>query len=408
MQRLRLLAIARARILGRSFERVELRLAALDALEPAAHVAHQFGQFVDLAAMLACQRAQFEQPRFGSLERGGVVDQRLGCRLELVFGLAGFDYRAVERRQRFGQQRVLGGNPVKPTRGDAQRCERRIRAFPQVPQFFQIARQLLALLHVGACFGEPRFLARLRFERSQFGEMREQQVLVGLGGLDREPCLGQRILGAAPAGPCRPQLRAVDTGKAIEQRAVAARVDQTAIVVLAVQFDEEARDFAQQADADRLVVDEGLALAVGPELAAHDQRLTILDLDVGIVEPFGERAGQRRKFEARGHAGLVLAAADEPAVGAIAQHEAERVEQDRLARAGFAREHAQPAPEGQVERLDQHDVANGQAGQHAASLLAAGARQVSRACAAIDKCEAALSRDVVNAELANAALVRSA
>ena len=34
-----------------------------------------------------------------------------------------------------------------------------------------------------------------------------------------------------------PQLRAVDTGKAIEQRAMAARVDQTAIVVLAVQLE---------------------------------------------------------------------------------------------------------------------------------------------------------------------------
>ncbi len=155
--------------------------------------------------------------------------------------------------------------------------------------------------------------------------------------------------------------------------------------MLAVQFDEETRHFAQQADADRLVVDEGLALAVGPELPAHDQRFAVLDLDIRIVEPLGQPLRQRGEFETGRNAGLVGAAPHQSAVGAIAQHQPQRVEQDRLARPGFARQHAQSPPEGQVERFDQHDVADGEAGQHSASLLANAETRVSSASPAIDK-----------------------
>ena len=125
------------------------------------------------------------------------------------------------------------------------------------------------------------------------------------------------------------------------------------------------RHFAQQADADRLIVDEDLALAVGFQLAAQDQRFAFLDFEIGIVEHRGKARGQRGEFEGRRHACLVLAPAHQRAVGAVAQHEAERIEQDRLARPGLAGEHTQPAPEGEVERLDQHDVADGKPGQHA-------------------------------------------
>ena len=46
------------------------------------------------------------------------------------------------------------------------------------------------------------------------------------------------------------------------------------------------------------------------------------------------------------------------------QRQAQRVEQDRFAGAGLAREHAQAGPERQVEPVDQHQIANGKAEQH--------------------------------------------
>ena len=63
--------------------------------------------------------------------------------------------------------------------------------------------------------------------------------------------------------------------------------------------------------------------------------------------------------------GRVLARADQPAVGARAQRQAERVEQDRLAGAGLAGQHAKARLELELEPLDQHDVADGELPQHA-------------------------------------------
>ena len=124
--------------------------------------------------MLAGDGTQFEQPGFSSIEFGGIVDQRFGSHGQPVFRFARFHQRAVERGERFGKQRVLGRDPVKPPGRDAQRRQRRIRFFPDVAKFFEVARQLLALLHRSTGFGEPRLFARLRFEHCQFGQVRQQ------------------------------------------------------------------------------------------------------------------------------------------------------------------------------------------------------------------------------------------
>ena len=70
-----------------------------------------------------------------------------------------------------------------------------------------------------------------------------------------------------------------------------ARIDQSAVVVLAVQFDQRRSQLAQQCGTDRLVVDEGLARPVRFERAAQDQRFAGLDLHVG----FGEHLAHRRR-----------------------------------------------------------------------------------------------------------------
>jgi hypothetical protein len=160
---------------------------------------------------------------------------------------------------------------------------------------------------------------------------------------------------------------------------VPARIDEAAIIVLAVQLDERGRQLAQQRHAHRLVVDEGLAPAVGAQRALEDQRLARLDFDIRAIEGRAHRSGKRRELERGNHARLVLARADEAVFRAVAQHQAQRIEQDRLARARFAGEHPQPAAELQLERLDQHDVADGQARQHGSGdSLADAPRRVTR------------------------------
>ena len=201
--------------------------------------------------------------------------------------------------------------------------------------------------------------------------MREQQVLVGLRGLHPLARGGKPLLGGAPLGPRACNRARIGTRVAVEEQAVAARVGKPAIVMLAVELDQRRGDIAQQRDPDRLVVDEGLAAPVGLERAPDDQRLAGLEFDIGFVERGVHRWREQGEFEGGGHARLVFSGTHQPAVGAVAEHQPERVEQDRLARPGFAGEHAEPAAKIEVECLDQHDIADGQAGEHRQWLSAA-------------------------------------
>ena len=353
----------------RLLERADLRFAALDRIQLRAHRQHAVGQVIDLAGVLARGGAQIEQAGLDTIEHLRIVAERFGGAGQAVLRLPRLDHRPVERPQRLGEQRMLAGDAVEPAGGAAQRGQRRIRSGPEVLQFGEIARQPLALLHRRARLGELRLLAGDGRERGQFLEVREQQVLVGRGLRDARARRLERLLGRAPLPPgaldadgVRPAVR--NAGITIEQRAVAARIDQAAIVVLAVQLHQERRQLAQQRDADGLVVDECLAAAIDFQLTLEDQRLARLDRDVGVVEQRGDAGRQRGELEARHHARPVLAGAHQPAVGPRAEHQAQRVEQDRLARAGLAGQHAQPAGEVEVQRLDQDDVADGEPGQH--------------------------------------------
>jgi len=149
---------------------------------------------------------------------------------------------------------------------------------------------------------------------------------------------------------------------------VAARVDQPAIIVLAVEFDERGGEFAQQAGAGGLVVDEAArgetAVAIRAELTAQQQGLAGFVGDAGLFQLAGDGSGKPGEFEAGVDAGLFLAGADQAGVRPHAEDEAQRIEQDRLAGAGLAGEHAEAGGERQVERLDQDDVADGEPGQH--------------------------------------------
>ncbi len=106
------------------------------------------------------------------------MQQRLGARRSDILRFARLDHCAVERGQRFCQQGVLARNPVEPARGGAQGGERTVGPFPDMAQFLQIAGQPLALLHVGPGGGERASSPAMRFQRGQFGQMREQQILI--------------------------------------------------------------------------------------------------------------------------------------------------------------------------------------------------------------------------------------
>ena len=131
----------------------------------------------------------------------------------------------------------------------------------------------------------------------------------------------------------------------------------------------DADQFAQQRHAHRLVVDERFAAAVGFQLAFENQRLAGLNLYSGILDQHGNTFRQPREFETGSNTCAVFAGAHQRTVGAVAQNQTKRVEQDRFARAGLTGKHAQPGGKTKVERLDQHDVADGESGQHVRALF---------------------------------------
>ena len=192
-----------------------------------------------------------------------------------------------------------------------------------------------------------------------------EPLAVARCGVQLRPCRRQLIFRLAPGTKGGGGETGIDPPERIEQRAVAARVEQPAIVVLTVNFDEQRTDLAQQRDRDRLIVDAGAAAAIGAHCAADDQRLARVGRDFA----FGEQSGDgRRRLERRGHARAVRSLAHQPAVRARPERKPQRIEQDRLACAGLAGERAQSALELEVERFDQHDVANGKSGEHRSAL----------------------------------------
>src|SRR5690606_18398922 len=112
------------------------------------------------------------------------------------------------------------------------------------------------------------------------------------------------------------------------------------------------------------VVDPGFRSTVGAHSPPQDQGLARFQLDLGFGQGFADGLGQRGEFEGGRRARLVLAGAHERGLGAVAEHQPERVEQDRLARPGFAGKHAEARRESQVERLDQDDITDRERGQH--------------------------------------------
>ncbi len=61
---------------------------------------------------------------------------------------------------------------------------------------------------------------------------------------------------------------------------------------------------------------------------------------------------------------LPLSGADQTRCPRACRARAPAIEQDRFAGAGLAGQHAEARPEFEIERFDQHDVADGEAGQH--------------------------------------------
>ena len=345
-------------------------LPALDRGQARGHLVAQGGKIVGRDLMLAGQAAQVEQSGLDRVQPGGVEAQRLGGFGQLVLRLARFDHGAVQRLQHGGERFIFACDPVEPAGGLAQLGKATVRAGQAIGDGGQVIGQARALLHGRALLRQSGFLAGFGREFRQFGDGMVEIIAVARSighGIARLRQIGR---GGAPGGMSDSDRLRLAAAIGVKQRAVAAGIEQAAIVMLAVDFDQRAAQIAQQRGGTGLVVDEGAAATIGLHRAADQQRFAGFDLDAIVgQQQRGAMTGGRR-IEAGGNAGLRLPCPDQAAIGAGAERQPQRIEQDRLARAGFTGEDGQAGAELQVQRLDQHDIADGKRGQHGACLPA--------------------------------------
>ena len=139
----------------------------------------------------------------------------------------------------------------------------------------QILRDFFRLHHAGAAFGKRRLLAGFGLQPAEFVDGVAQPFGLACGPLDGGAVIGHRDLARAALAPQRRHFGGLvlDAPIGIEQGAMGRGIDEGAVVMLAVDFNERRAERAQHLHADRLVVDESAGAAVGELHAPHDQFL---------------------------------------------------------------------------------------------------------------------------------------
>ncbi len=238
------------------------------------------GQQIGRHVVLAREIAQREQPLLDLLQpfrrQVGIAQQPLQRRRRFHQLAAG----AIQRGDH-GRNQIAGlvGDAVEPPLRAAQAMVGAVTAGEIVQRRGQRLQQLLAVHQQPALLAQLRFLAGLRLDRRQFADGVAQEFLVTPRLQDLRLQLGARGAGLPPAAPELRQLRrlAFEDAEGIQERPMIARVQQALLLELAFDLHQEFAAAAQQRDADRLIVDEGAAAAVGGDLPAQDQRRGFVD-----------------------------------------------------------------------------------------------------------------------------------
>ena len=136
---------------------------------------------------------------------------------------------------------------------------------------------------------------------------------------------------------------------------------QGLVFVLAVDIDQQFAESLEIAERAGRAIDIATRTAFGGNDPTQDARAVVFQVALG--QP-GMGLGNVDQIEGRQNVGLVGARANHAAVGAIAEGQAQGVEHDRLAGAGFPCDHAHPAIEFEIEMFNDGVVVYGQVHQH--------------------------------------------
>ena len=154
-------------------------------------------------------------------------------------------------------------------------------------------------------------------------------------------------------------------------------VEERLMIVGAVHIDEHFAERSKNRERGGRAVDELTIRAGGSEGALEDELMIFAGFETVFVEEGGE-GGKLFGGEDRFNRAAIRAAADERSIGAFAEDEVERANDDRLAGAGFAGDGVVAGGEIQGEVRDEGEVLDAERGQHGRIKAKAGRAEKKR------------------------------
>ena len=171
--------------------------------------------------------------------------------------------------------------------------------------------------------------------------------------------------------------RRAEAAVRVEQRALLLGLEQPLVVALAVDLEQLGRERAQRAARDRALVDVGARAAVERQRAAEDElRLPLLHAGPEVLRDHRQLGLQPaedapRRGLAEHEAPLdprLLRALAHPAGRAaarrVAEQELERAHEQAFSCPRLTRDHVQAGAEGELRRVDQRQIPDGELDQH--------------------------------------------
>ena len=168
--------------------------------------------------------------------------------------------------------------------------------------------------------------------------------------------VGQRLLGLSPSGPKLVQGLRIQPSISIEQAAHGGWTREALPRVLTVDVHQAVADVAQLGGGGGAAIDPCAAFALRIDAALQEQ--IVVRFKAVVFQP-RLQAGVQGKF--CGNFGAAGAFTHHTGVSPSAQHQLQSVHQNRLARAGFAAEHAKALAEIQIQLPHDDKVAQADA-----------------------------------------------
>ncbi len=133
---------------------------------------------------------------------------------------------------------------------------------------------------------------------------------------------------------------------------------QRQVLALAVHIDQQTADLAQQRGGHRPAVDARHRPAVGAHFAGQHEEIGVIAFQAVLGQQRHDPGRRRPKLERALDFGALRAGAHHIGRRAIPEQEVDGVDDDGLARAGFAGEHIEARRENQIEPIDDGQVAD--------------------------------------------------